>query len=209
MIIASRLLLLYCDPHVFESSLCVIFVFHLFFLVQGFARGDMSLHQFIENFQYPSYTQLAAAKATEPEARADRSEHCTECDEGEVSPRLDEMADRPHGSLIEEEHVNLRRALPVENEVVEDIVEAMMERLDSSSSSEADEIPQQAWEVVRDALLAWPGEERNLVQKYRWLIHGSWVRMWLNACHNDMAVTIKGMLSHFLWRQVCSLVLIC
>jgi hypothetical protein len=45
----------------------------------------------------------------------------------------------------------------------------------------------EAWQYMREALLAWPGPERANIDKYRAMIcHEAWLKRWIKACGGDM-----------------------
>ena len=58
------------------------------------------------------------------------------------------------------------------------------------------------WQFMREALLSWPGPERDNVDKYRAMVcHQVWLQRWLTACGGDVVWAMKRILTHLEWRQ--------
>jgi hypothetical protein len=73
---------------------------------------------------------------------------------------------------------------------------------------EEEEDPRSA--AVRDAVLCWPGPERELVDSYRSLCaHRAFAARWLAACAGDDVAAVRGILAHLQWRQAYGVDSIC
>lgn len=93
--------------------------------------------------------------------------------------------------------VETAKALKAAMQVAHPVMSLPAEVVEGASTTELE-----TWEYMREALLSWPGPERENIDKYRAMIcHEAWIRRWLHACAGDAKWAMTRILNHLQWRQ--------